>query len=132
MDILFKHFEQGKEKYASNQHLLNSIHMGWYIMAKYYQQTDSNPVYATALLLHPSKRRRYLEVHWLKDWIDPAIKAAKEMWETSYKHTGDPISATIMKESQEPTAYDLLTQSLDVIGSHTIEDEFERFINAAP
>ena len=54
------------------------------------------------------------------------------MWETSYKHAGDPISATIMKESQEPTAYDLLTQSLDVIGSHTIEDEFERFINAAP
>jgi len=54
------------------------------------------------------------------------------MWETVYKHAGNPISAITTEESREPSVYDLLAQSLDVTGSHVIKDEFERFIDAAP
>ena len=43
----------------------------------------------------------------------------------------DTVSAT-SEETRQATTYDLLTQSLDVPGSYTIEDEFERFIEARP
>ena len=36
-------------------------------------------------LLHPSRRKRYLEVNWAEAWRDPAIDAVREMWE---KKTG--------------------------------------------
>ncbi|KJZ70185.1 hypothetical protein HIM_10408 [Hirsutella minnesotensis 3608] len=61
MDILFLQFENAKVRYASNQRMVHSIHMGWWVLSKYYTESDRNPIYATALLLHPEKRRKYLD-----------------------------------------------------------------------
>ncbi|EFZ04528.1 hypothetical protein MAA_01602 [Metarhizium robertsii ARSEF 23] len=57
MDILFKQFEDAKVKYVDNAHMVNSVHMGWWVLSKYYEESDKNPINATALLLHPEKRR---------------------------------------------------------------------------
>ncbi|KAM4067442.1 transposase-like protein [Hirsutella rhossiliensis] len=44
MDILFVQFEDAKVKYAENAHMVSSIHMGWWVLSKYYEETDKNPV----------------------------------------------------------------------------------------
>ncbi|KAF2183594.1 hypothetical protein K469DRAFT_581869, partial [Zopfia rhizophila CBS 207.26] len=47
-------------KYSKNQHIVNSIHMGWFLLQKYYILSNAVPVYATALLLHLSRQRNIL------------------------------------------------------------------------
>ncbi|KAG6997076.1 putative AC9 transposase [Fusarium oxysporum f. sp. conglutinans] len=68
MDILLRHYEQKKELYeAEETHdplMLHSIDMGWFVLDKYYALSGESPIYATALLLDPSKRARYLEINW--------------------------------------------------------------------
>ena len=39
----------------------NAIMRAWYAFDKYYSLTDEVPVYAAALLLHPSGRKRYID-----------------------------------------------------------------------
>ncbi|EXU94692.1 hypothetical protein X797_012228 [Metarhizium robertsii] len=69
MDVLFKHYEQAKiqAKYAHNSHIVNSINMGWYVLDKYYKSSDEAPAYTTALLLHPMRRKKYIDLNWCWD-----------------------------------------------------------------
>ena len=47
--------------------LKNSINMGWIQLRKYYKKIDKCFVYATALLLHPAYRAKYINVNWLEE-----------------------------------------------------------------
>ncbi|EKG09418.1 Ribonuclease H-like protein [Macrophomina phaseolina MS6] len=109
MDILLKHFEDAKETYADNQRLIHSIHMGWFVLDKYYFKTDETPVYSAALLLHPSKRLKYLRQNWHVDWHDSAINRARQIW-SQYKDL--PVTTTPEETSQiQMTAYDNVNQN---------------------
>ncbi|KAG4281035.1 hypothetical protein FPRO04_13469 [Fusarium proliferatum] len=89
MDILLRHYEQKKELYeAEETHdplMLHSIDMGWFVLDKYYALSGESPIYATALLLDPSKRARYLEINWKGEWVEAAIRDALSIWEEEYK-----------------------------------------------
>src|SRR5256885_10081205 len=80
--------------------MVNSIDMGWSVLSKYYEESDKTPVYATALLLHPEKRRKYIDRHWPEDWREPAIAAARQYW-AKYKDL--PITS-ISARSEEHTS----------------------------
>ncbi|KNB19379.1 hypothetical protein FOXG_22546 [Fusarium oxysporum f. sp. lycopersici 4287] len=84
MDILLCHYEQKKELYeAEETHdplMLHSIDMGWFVLDKYYALSGESPIYATALLLDPSKRARYLDINWKGDWAEAAIRDALSIW----------------------------------------------------
>ncbi|KAL3957309.1 hypothetical protein ACCO45_007887 [Purpureocillium lilacinum] len=130
MDILLKHFEDAKKKYSNNQRLIHSINMGWFVLDKYYFKTDETPVYSAALLLHPSKRLKYLRRNWRDDWHDGAINKARKIW-SRYKDL--PVASTPENDPEtQMTAYDKLAQSLDVTETHDYEDELEKFINGSP
>ncbi|KAH7235312.1 hypothetical protein BKA59DRAFT_407144 [Fusarium tricinctum] len=74
MDILFLLIVILKQvKYVNNARMVNSVHIGWWVLAKYYEESDKNLIYATALLLHPETRRRYLDRHWAEKWRQTAI-----------------------------------------------------------
>ena len=60
--------------------MVNSIHIGWWVLAKYYEEGDTNPIHVTALLLHPEKRRRYIDRHWPEEWQEGPIAAARQLW----------------------------------------------------
>lgn len=75
-DLTLKHRQV---KYVSNQRMVHSIHMGWWVLSKYYAESDRNPIYATALLLHSDKRRRYLDRHWATEWGRSAIYGARQL-----------------------------------------------------
>ncbi|KAK9443900.1 transposase-like protein [Metarhizium brunneum] len=130
MDILLKHFEDAKETYSDNQRLINSIHMGWFVLDKYYFKTDETPVYSAALLLHPSKRLKYLRQNWCDDWHDGAIDKARQIW-AQYKDL--PVASAPRRPPEtQMTAYDKLAQSPDVTEASDDEDELEKFISGSP
>lgn len=113
--------------------MVNSINMGWWVLSKYYEESDRTPIYDTALLLHPEKRRRYIDRHWEENWREPAIAAARQYWA---KYKDRPVTSTPTTKpgetQHEPSAYELLKQSMSVLDGPGDEDEFEKFVNAQP
>jgi hypothetical protein len=69
-------------------------------------KTDMFPIYATALILNPACRMRYIEMHWLKKWVKPVLLRVKKLWER-YRDKG-PQALIILttSSSQEPEALD--------------------------
>lgn len=119
-----------QKTYVNHPRLIHSIHMGWFVLDKYYFKTDETPVYSAALLLHPSKRLKYLRQNWRADWQDGAINKTRQIW-SQYK---DCVVETAQKDTPEieMTVYDRLAQSLDVTEAGDDEDELEKFINGSP
>lgn len=108
--------------------------MGWWVLSKYYEESDRNPIYATALLLHPEKRRRYLDRHWAAEWSRTAIAGARQHWA---KYKDRPLPSKSMArlndtERRVVTPYERIKQSMSVLDEPGNEDEFEKFINSPP
>ncbi|KAM3454108.1 hypothetical protein NHJ6243_008970 [Beauveria neobassiana] len=125
--------KDAKVKYMNNTRMVNSVYMGWWILSKYYEESDRNPIYATALLLLPEKRRRYLDRHWAEEWRQPAIDGARRLWA---KYKDRPLSpesaARLGNKRREATPYERIKQSMSVLDTPGDEDEFEQFVNSPP
>ena len=74
----------------THRHMVHCIDMGWFVLNKYYALFDQSPVYAAALRLDPSKRRKYIERNWKKPWQAPAIAATHKNWLDEYKSAAIP------------------------------------------
>jgi hypothetical protein len=122
--------QRQQRTYRDNPRFIHSIRMGWFVLDKYYYKTDETPIYSAALLLHPSKRLKYLRQNWHADWHEGAINKAKQIW-SQYKDL-HVASAPEAITDFPMTAYDKLAQSLDVTVADDGEDELEKFINGSP
>lgn len=131
MDILVKHFEKQKNKHVNNPEFQNAILMAWYAFDKYYLLTDQVPAYAAALLLHPSRRRRYIDANWKKSWIKSVLPELHQLWEEKYANLDlSETTTSTSHRTYEPDEYELIERDLDVVG-HTA-DIWESFIEASP
>ncbi len=133
MDILVKHFEKQRSKHANNAGFRNAILMAWHAFDKYYLLTDEVPAYAAALLLHPSRRKRYIDVNWSKPWVAAVLPKLQSLWEESYALAErDAVIAVppLSQPTPQPDEYELLEQDLDVI--QTSADDWISFIEADP
>jgi hypothetical protein len=79
MDFLVDHFERQLHKHHSNRPFVECITTGWYTMDKYYNKIDESGAYAAPTLLHPNKRRAYLQAAWKPRWIKPGLLRAEEL-----------------------------------------------------
>ncbi|KAM3526955.1 hypothetical protein MY4038_006571 [Beauveria bassiana] len=130
MDILVKHFEKQRSKHANNAGFENAILMAWHAFDKYYLLTDEVPAYAAALLLHPSRRKRYIDVNWSKAWVAAVLPKLQRLWEESYATAARDAALSLSKAAPEPDEYELLEQDLDVV--QTSADDWLSFIEADP
>ncbi|KAJ6436618.1 hypothetical protein O9K51_10864 [Purpureocillium lavendulum] len=83
MDFLITHYKASTEKFRHSLTMTDRIMTSWYKFDDYYRRTDDSPVYAAAILLHPSLRRAHLHEAW-KDqsqYIGPAVEAVRKLWE---------------------------------------------------
>lgn len=123
--------------------MVHSIEMGWFILAKYYELTDTVPAYAAAMLLDPSKRSRYLMQNWPVQWHQKALDATQCIWEDKYmlldlsEDTDDPMkdnnSSALLTLEKPKNELDRLKRSLQVeMADPTDEDDVQLFINARP
>ncbi|RKK76433.1 hypothetical protein BFJ68_g18036 [Fusarium oxysporum] len=142
MDILLRHYEQKKELYeAEETHdplMLHSIDMGWFVLDKYYALSGESPIYATALLLDPSKRARYLEINWKGEWVEAAIRDALSIWEEEYKMAptlgpAQALSEASRSQQGHSNELDRLLNEIMVAEDITRDvDDFENFIHNQP
>lgn len=110
--------------------MLCAIEMGWFVLDKYYRMTDEVPVFATALLLDPSRRAAYLRKNWPKAWVKPAIDAASKLWEDNFEtRETDPSPAPLsMPPPETPskkhgTELDKLMKDMDVTTEEESQDK---------
>jgi hypothetical protein len=125
MDFLVHHYHQTRQKYRRNAHFTSRLLASWFKFDKHYKLSDSTPIYAAAILLHPALRRGYLDRQWEKHTsdIEPAIDSVRNMWK-EFK-TLVPVEADV----REFDEFERWRQQIYQRGSN--EDEFERFINVS-
>ena len=109
--------------------MLRSIDMGWFIINKYYSCADDVPIYATALLLDPSKRAAYLRQNWAPAWVKPAIDAGNAMWqeEFNFEATVDSAASDSTPDYQEDE-WEALARDLRVPIKAPACDSFMSFV----
>ena len=132
MDVLRKHFEHAMTKYKDHTHLLGCILTSWHVFDKYYRLSDDNPVYAAALILHPSRRKAHIQKNWPKSWHKKAFNSVKKLWEDDYKGLAMIDDPSLIITDQEPDEYDILAKELDVVGGTSTIDEYETFASQIP
>ena len=125
MDFLLTHYYEAKRQYKGNKVMMERLLTSWYKFDDYYKLTDDAPVYAAALLLHPSLRERYLTSQWAHqpNYIDPAINAARKLWSNYRK-----ASLTEPKPQEELSAHQRWKRRVYLQDKAEEGDEFERFI----
>lgn len=85
-----------------------------FILNKYYELTDTIPVYAAAILLDPSKRRQYLTQNWPEQWHQKTPYATQRIWEEICKNIPFAQSENdVMQVDDSPPSPDQPRNELD-------------------
>ena len=131
MDFLADHYAKAAETYRDNVSTSARITASHLTFDKYYNITDEQPLYAAAILLHPSLRRSYLDKQWARvsarnkiPYADNAVKAVTKLWE---KYKPDSRSLAAIK-SDKLSDFDQFMNNVLNIEEGSTSDEFERFI----
>ena len=123
MDFLVSHFKEAEKQHKREQNsaMLRRTMTAWYAIDKYYSYTDNSPVYAVAILLHPSLRKAYLEKQWAyqADYIQPTKDNVSELGRRSYKKE---------KQTRRKEAQSNFESWREEIYEEDIDDEYEQFI----
>ena len=129
MDYVLSHLRESKVKYHSSHAMYHAIHVAWHAFDKYYDLIDQTGAYAAAVLLHPSRRKAWLDAVWLPKWVRNGIDKAKELW--SRYNIGDVEAARDSSHSPELSPFlrwQAAIQSKQRSGK--LNDEFNLFITA--
>ena len=90
-------------------------------------------LYAAALILHPSRRTRYIELHWPKKWVKTTLKRVKRLWE-DYQEAAVPPTSLIpqscnrrIDEPRGLNTFHQIAQSLKHASRPASQDEYEDY-----
>lgn len=128
LDIIIAHFKACRARFPNNEPFLAAVTASWFALTldKYYKLTDDSPLYAAALLLHPSYRKQYLEDRWPEEWVKPAIGRARGIWDMQYDSI--EINEVSTEGRQQEPSFFQQQQSL-LHRRRQGRDEFTVFIN---
>lgn len=125
-DFVLHCFEQAKKDYENNAIFAPMFNSGWAKMDKYFRLSDKSSANVAALVLHPSKKWRWIERHWHKDWVPTAKLAVNELWEKKYKpiSTLSANTSTNTSTKKPPNAF---LQWINDDVDEELADEYERY-----
>jgi hypothetical protein len=129
MDALVHHYSELQMQYSSNKSLSESLFTSWYVFDKYYSLIDDTGAYSAAILLHPEKRKSYLDAAWKPTWIKPGIERARQLWLRYKEEVVDEVIDTENLSSYDRFRHRIAAKQFSKRGAN---DEFERFINSPP
>ncbi|PMD14738.1 hypothetical protein NA56DRAFT_664465 [Hyaloscypha hepaticicola] len=93
-----------------------------------------SPIYATALILNPACRTRYIETYWPKKWVKPVLARVKKLWERYRDKELITLAVSYDRSSQEPSqepkaldTYDRLALALQLVARPSSGDEYVDF-----
>ena len=128
-DYILQIFEKHKNEYKDDPTFASMFNSGWKKMDKYYKLLDKSPAYVTAIVLHPSRKWRWIEKHWKAEWIPSAKEKMKTFWETKYKPDDEALitsSATASTLLAKPPN-EFLQWIQDKEDDTTTRDEYLRY-----
>jgi hAT family C-terminal dimerisation region len=136
LTILLGKMEKGLEMAQATRGNRNPLAIAyqnaWDKLKKYYSLTDNaHSIFAAAVLLHPSYRKRYFDRYWFgeeAEWKELMISHVKKVWEKEYK---PHLALLPQQESRPPT---LMEEHLRAIQETPGQgnDEFDSYINSIP
>ena len=93
-----------------------------------------SPIYATALILNPKRRTRYIQANWKREWTEPALKSVQKLWET-YREVKIPVPTTTpfsydkhnQEEPKELDSFSRIALALEVQARPASQDEYEDY-----
>jgi hypothetical protein len=129
MDALIDHYQDQQHQYKANKSFTESIITSWYAFDKYYGLIDETGAYTAAILLHPNRRKSYLQSAWKKSWIEPGLDRVRKLWHR-YKEE-------LVEENTDSSNLSYVERWLQKVQAKQSKnkgamDEFERFIIAPP
>lgn len=133
MDFLVSHYRRQSDRQQANIGLQAAITTSWYAFDKYYGKIDEVEVYVAALLLHPKRRKQYLDIEWKREWVQPALRRAKHLWCGAYKDSDQHSSAQREEERpvQELSEFELWELEHHAKGRARAKvDDFDRFVKS--
>ena len=95
-------------------------------------------LYAAALILHPSRRTRYIEVNWPKKWVKSTLEKVRKLWEDYREAAPLPTSSIStsydkrLNEPRELNTFDQIAQSLKQVARPASQDEYEDYNSGEP
>ena len=129
MDSLIAHFKQQMSLHRSNTSFNASLVTAWHTFDKYYNLIDETGAYTAAILLHPNRRKSYLQAAWNRDWVNPGVERATSIWQQYKKDNKNNDNEDLSHLNQfERFQYEIEMKQRRLKGGSF--DEFERFINA--
>lgn len=71
------------------------------VLDKYYELTDKTLVPCVAMIMHPSKKDKFMDwAKWLQDWRDNTFDLGRGIWNKDYK--GSPVEVEHVPSAQPP------------------------------
>lgn len=136
MDVLGKHMQKSLQQHRTNKELTARIQQAVQKFEEYYRKTDSSPLYAAALILHPNRRTKYAKIWWKRDYQKIMLPKVKELW-TQYRDSGPPTIVSYETPGIEPQKeldeFDRIVNEFNQrITRPTSQDEYEDFCSEAP
>jgi hypothetical protein len=126
-------------KFRSDKDFTSRIQKGWDIFDLYYSRSDDTPLYAAALILHPSRRTEYIKTNWPAKWVKPNLKKVEKLWEDYREKALVPSLAISYDEVQhqpekekELGTFDRIAHDLEKYMRPSSQDEYQDYINQAP
>jgi hypothetical protein len=63
MDYILNEFKKAKKEYINNVIFAPMFNSGWAKMSKYYSKTDKTLAYVAVIVLHLSRKWKWIEKH---------------------------------------------------------------------
>jgi len=92
MEYILNLFETNKTLNAKHPVMGPMLNSGWLKFEKYYKLTNKSPAYATAVVLNPQFKWKWLETRWQANWLKEAKAGVKKLWEDEYKPVDIPLT----------------------------------------
>jgi hypothetical protein len=88
------------------------------------------------VILHPNRRKAYLDRNWRVEWRKPALKSARKLWETYRKKVSVPISVepprtSAGKESEDLSVFERIGRKLES-NQGVSKEEFDDYVSREP
>jgi hypothetical protein len=82
--------------------------------------SDTTPAYTAAVILHPSRKWRWVERHWNQEWIALAMAMTRDLWEDKYK----PVTSSNTHPASSSKPQNEFLQWLEDDHDSELQDEY--------
>ena len=129
-DYILLQFEKHKRLYTNDAIFAPIFNSGQDKMDKYYNLTDKTPIYLIALILHLSRKWKYVKKNQRANQIQPKKEKVKDFQEKAYKpalSTSFAPPASLEATSNKRAKNDFFEQLKDNDDGDSIEDKYARY-----